>query len=936
MADPIDYSKTQRILLLIDLHPLQTFRNPNSYLISVSATARRLLAFASLTQSLFSFKFFFSSLCPYLSTSVVDQLIGSLFPSSFNLPSETLSSLIAILTSVSIPAEFEVKPSRASNVASSLHKLVFDCTWESENDDLSGKANVEFPKICSNLVLLFSHLPNSISCLSEYMNLGVSSEALRDLDGFMVKFHELFGIVSKAFSNRDIHLSWIDVGDGLAPGVDCNKFDNFGGSMLLENGIKSYGWGFCPTYSIVLDSALIPFGLMYPKIGIPLQYLKCADSSQGHRGQLYLEILDVNGKPLGCKCSDLEFLDLNVSQGGVCNGESVWSRFGEGVVIKMQVQAILRYDDEDGKAKRCTSSSILVREFSGDTKKCQTKFTDGLFAYRVFDILSGHMSENRHRNNYVPIWSILLTFLYKEGCQALVSLSSNNEQITSILKPVTAHLALLSVTDNNKKHGWNQSDSSGVRERTCNTSVVETDDANGSQPEASTSTYCEPLRHGKRPKNKKSVNKHLCWSSFCNAAFECSDFNLVEIYFARKPESSKMLKFLMCWMKQIKKHSSILLPTALHHSSQSQQHVLLPPLCTQVNLMQENDVSFSSSETVEVFFGNLLKRIQHCLTSGADLQSFAERLVKLSIHVMSQISEKNHTAGANKNTTTELMELLLKKPKDMTPKLEFDNPTSEASDFNSTSKIIVREYELQVFLRMELLRSDVSENIKGSVKQKLVKQVCSLLEIIQYLVEGGIHGHVRLYDYVERTIRARYNHNLEDVVAEIYAQMDLLPFGEEDEIQAQLFNSEDSDQSWKENHDGYKMAKPDNVLRSGLAGYDDSSQPADENSESAREEEHARRIIEARERREKARRSLYTRMPDLQRVWAPRQLKASKGKSEGQKDTKRKHMRKARYSVVCETPMSERKHMCSSDGEKGHTDSGKSLRVVPKALFQDA
>lgn len=56
---------------------------------------------------------------------------------------------------------------------------------------------------------------------------------------------------------------------------------------------------------------------------------------------------------------------------------------------------------------------------------------------------------------------------------------------------------------------------------------------------------------------------------------------------------------------------------------------------------------------------------------------------------------------------------------------------------------------------MEILRSDLSESMKDSSKEKLVKQICSLLEIIQYLVEGGIHGHVSLYDYVERTIRTR-------------------------------------------------------------------------------------------------------------------------------------------------------------------------------------
>ncbi|VFQ67561.1 unnamed protein product [Cuscuta campestris] len=937
-----DYSKTQRIVLLIDLHPLQTFQNPNSYLTSISATAKRLTAFASVTESLFSFRFFFSSLCPYLSTSVVDNLIGSPFLTSFNLPSETLKSLTTILTSMSIPAELVVNHSRASYVASSLYQLVLDCTWESENDDLTGKANVELPKISSNLVLLFSHLPKSISSLSEYMDLGGDSENSKVLDGFAVKFRELFGIVSNAFANKDIHLSWIDVRDGLVGCANNLKVNDFEGSMLLEDEIKRYGWGFCSTDSIVLDSALVPFGLIYPKIGISLQFLKCADSSKGCFGQLYLQILDVKGNPLQCRCCDLEFMNLSEPQSDECSGESIWCSFGEAGVIKMEIHEIQRYD-EGKRVEDFTSSSILVRECFGVSKKRKSQIADDFLAYRVLDMLSGEMGENTKRNS-VPIWNILMSFLYEEGYQAMVSLSSNNGQISGVLKPLTTHLALLSVIDSNEEHGWNQSQSTCARDRICNASVVDTEYVNGSLPEASTSNNCESLRLERRRKHKKSSDQNLCWNSFCDAAYECSDFNMVEVCSARKPEKSKMLKFFKCWMKQIKKHSSSsnFLQTTLHPPCSQQQH-LPPPLFSQENLMHEGDASFSFPETAEVFFCNLPQWIEHRLRSGADLQSFAERLVKLSIHVLSQKYETDNTAAdhnakqssdiSHTNITTELMELLLQKPRDMKDKLEFDNSTSEVSDFSSTSKFIAREYELQVFLRMEILRSDVSESIRRSAKQKLVKQICSLLEIIQYLVEGGIHGHVCLYEYVERTIRIRYSQILKDIVTKIYAEMDLLPFGEEDEIQAHLFNSEDSDQSWKDKLDGSKMAKSYNILQN------HSSQPADgdESLEAFREDEHARRLNKAREKRDLARRSVCPRPLVQQRVWAPRQQpKVPKGKFEQQKDTQRKDTQKAcRYSVVCETPMSQRKHIYSPSCEKGHIDSRNSSSFASKALFQD-
>lgn len=64
-------------------------------------------------------------------------------------------------------------------------------------------------------------------------------------------------------------------------------------------------------------------------------------------------------------------------------------------------------------------------------------------------------------------------------------------------------------------------------------------------------------------------------------------------------------------------------------------------------------------------------------------------------------------------------------------------------------------YELQILLRMEIFRSFISVNMEEPLKQKLLKQICSLLDIIQYLIEGGIHGNVSLYEYVERTIKTR-------------------------------------------------------------------------------------------------------------------------------------------------------------------------------------
>ncbi|KAL3498856.1 hypothetical protein ACH5RR_041588 [Cinchona calisaya] len=115
----------------------------------------------------------------------------------------------------------------------------------------------------------------------------------------------------------------------------------------------------------------------------------------------------------------------------------------------------------------------------------------------------------------------------------------------------------------------------------------------------------------------------------------------------------------------------------------------------------------------------------------------------------------------------------------------------------------------------------------------------------------------------------------------------------------------------------------------------------DESPEGIRKEEHARKLSEARERRERARRfaSFTSWMPDLQRVWAPKPLKGVKGRSDSlHKESKRKDSQRASYSVVCETPMTGTKRPCFRDPSEGDDeckDPGNYSYSVSKALFQD-
>lgn len=172
--------------------------------------------------------------------------------------------------------------------------------------------------------------------------------------------------------------------------------------------------------------------------------------------------------------------------------------------------------------------------------------------------------------------------------------------------------------------------------------------------------------------------------------------------------------------------------------------------------------------------------------------------------------------------------------------------------------------------------------------------------------------------------------------------MDLLPFGEENESQVLLLNSEDSNQSWRNKQERYNRTETNKNYES-LSTEDKSSKSLEENLQEIMREEHACKLSQARERRERAKRfvSFTSWVPDLQRVWAPKQPKPMRSKSESvKKESKRKERRRASYSVVCETPMTGKKRTCSqrscigADKEQDH-GSQNSSASISKALFQD-
>ncbi|PWA42818.1 hypothetical protein CTI12_AA541140 [Artemisia annua] len=872
MSNPINYTKTKRILLLIDLNPLLSSPpnpNPNpNFITTIITTSNIILSFPPLSNSLFSFKLFFSSLSPLRSATALRRILPDHPAASltFDSPTQTLNSLRTTLNSIADTESSYASPS-CENTVSLLNQLGSEYDWENDSDDLNYSCN----DIRSNLIILLS---------------------------------------------PDIHFCWVDVTRNEIEG-GVNECD------VVRDEIRKFGWGFCSTDAIVYGSAVVNFGLIYPNIVVSSKLFDCCGLDKGGRGELCLEILDVSGKPLECKCCDLELLRFkDLSKSRVSDGfrtREVGSVKTEGVdfvntflgglkdgVMKLRLTEVRRYT-ECKVNEELASECFLVR--SAECGKKGKDSLDNVFADRILELLAKENSELFDKR-IAPTWQIFLSFLYREGYWALLSLSDGNgNSCKGILKPFTIHSAILLVVDNNHISVPN----SGGLNLLLNKNV--------SQKGTSPSGKNVHVGDLKRKKMKKHSYQNLTWSSFCKVAYELWDVDLAEVYFANGCKKAKKLKFLKCWMSQARSHR-LCRENTPHGSAQdsNQQKETdvnenLADNCEgsneHVSKIQHDDTALVSfSETAESFFCNLPKKIQHGLESeAADLKIVAERLVNQSIYWLRQKHETMEDSRESRTVqVSEIIKLLLREPKNI-------------KEQSSTPEHLVREYELQILLRLEILQSEYAESIKGSMRSKLVKQLCTLLEIIQYLVEGGFHGNVSLYAYVERTIKARYSQNLGDVVDKIYDQMDLLPFGEEDEDQALMFNSEDSNQSWREKND------KDDILASkkfqeSLFLEDESSHPL-ENLNT--------KLNEARERRERARRfvSFTSRMPDLQRVWAPKQSKPVKVKPE----SKRKKQKRGSYSVVCETPMAGDNPSCSTRQNKG--DRSKTSNPVSKALFQD-
>ncbi|KAI4352950.1 hypothetical protein L6164_007154 [Bauhinia variegata] len=988
-AEPVDrithYTKTQRIVLLIDLNPLLHLHNPSPYITSLIASAKTLLSFPPLSSSLFSFKLFFSSLSPLLSSSKLHLCLpNSSLSLSFNRPSFTLQSLSQTLNSMpQFHNPSDPAPPRAMYLATSMRQLVHDYAWDPVINDPVPDTLLNYDSISvvrSNLVVLFSPICKSLRCLSGFFNVEIGDESLENMASFSEKFSGFFKSVSDAFDCRDIHFSWVDVKCESGCREQDIEIDEIRQNRgLFESGIKALGWGFCSVDSIMLGSALVPFGLIYPKIGISFGSLDLNDYSKKIHAQLGLQILDVTSKPIEYKCCELELVNFKVldksddvrftsvpmnSRREVCKGKTkFWERFSHGIT-NIEIKLLLKCD-AFLKIREHVSDSIFVREISRESKKKQMGNSNEFFADRVLEILAHEFGDSWQRKP-VPIWQILLSFLHKEDCLALVSLSKDNgSSCMGILRPFTVSSALLSVLeDPDTVHDFGGANMA---------QYIKTMDSKANKR--------AKVIDGHQKKTMPDLNtiQNLTWSAFCESAYDHFELDLHECYFAMECKELKKLKFLKCWMKQMKKSGfcDLAFLEKLKPDSVIPQEIndrLTNPLpdgeqpisssasvgentMIEVSRIQEDAVLEFRSETSETFFTNLPNKINQGIESEVvDLGALAERLVNSSIYWLYQRfdgegNSESETALTCNNArggmvAAELINLLLREPKELAAKHKSSNPFSQASDpglATLTTEHIVREYELQILFRLEILQSEVGSGVQESSKQKFVKQICLLLENIQCHMEGGFFGDWNLDNYASKIIKSRYSNTLGDVVHRIYSKMDLLVFADEDEDTNSLLKSEDSNGPWKGKADSDEMGE-NNVNDGPVSAKNEPFQPL--NNDSGRHQrmkqlDHDQKISEAKERRERARRfhSFTSWMPDLQRVWAPKQ-KAMKPKSDPfRKLSKRKERQRTSYDTVCETPMTGNKRSCQmtsdTDDDSYPPTGSQTSGSVSKALFQD-
>lgn len=365
----------------------------------------------------------------------------------------------------------------------------------------------------------------------------------------------------------------------------------------------------------------------------------------------------------------------------------------------------------------------------------------------------------------------------------------------------------------------------------------------------------------------------------------------------------------------------------------------------------ECDPTFVDSHPAKTFIESLDDKIQHGLRSKeVDLKALAKRLTDMLIQNAEAQLEGGHSLSADEDAKAEnsidtsvynkVMKLILKKPRELATKykdclLPLSSQQVDGSINSSvyTSEEKVREHELQVLFRMEILASKVSGSIEEHVKDKIIKEICKLLENIQFNLPGGIFNGESLIEFAERVIKSRYRGCLEEVIHKVYECME---FCSHDESVDKLSSMSNQDKEYEMHRKEDESSSQNELMvtnsEEGCSAGQIKESPIQisltrdvrhpkelpgDYKVSRIHDDYQNKLKKAQAKRERAWRFAHftSKARDLQRVWAPKQPShITRKQSKTHVNLLKKRNKVGEGNVVYETPLNPSKLRKYGDG----------------------